>query len=227
MNTMEDKELQELFAAKRTVEANRRRQEMLRQLIEARATEEASPAPRKVRRLWPVWACAAAAAVALLLIMLPALFSQEDAAPLLVAETEVPDVRESVVTGISSPNSKPNLTNQARKARQTDQPSQPFQSPAAQPIAEEEPVIEPVIETPVTKEPIMEKPIKEEPVMEILETVAPTPHVMRRQSTLIACTEGCTVPEGTNEKSSRNVQINLFNNDNYADATIHTFVISK
>ena len=46
---MEDKELQELFAAKRTAEANRRRQEELRRLLEA------SAAP-KTRRLWPVWA---------------------------------------------------------------------------------------------------------------------------------------------------------------------------
>lgn len=61
---MEDKELQELFAAKRTVEANRRRQEELRHLLETSATP-------KSRRLWPVWAGAAAAAILLLLLVTP------------------------------------------------------------------------------------------------------------------------------------------------------------
>lgn len=226
MNTMEDKELQELFAAKRTVEANRRRQEALRQLIETRAAKEVTPAPRKVLRLWPVWACAAAAAIALLLIMLPALFNQEDPEPLLVAETEVPEVAlPQTVPVEEGENDTPCASSYFRIAREsriarTANPSEA--APAAQTVAEDAPIIEPVIETPV-----LEKPIMEEPVMEVLETVAPTPRVMRRQSTLIACTDGCTAPEGTGETSSRNVQINLFNNENYADATIHTFVISK
>lgn len=51
---MEDKELQELFAAKRTSEANRRRQEALRRMMEASTV-------KKSRRLWPVWFGAVAA----------------------------------------------------------------------------------------------------------------------------------------------------------------------
>lgn len=78
---MEDKELHELFAAKRTVEANRRRQEELRHLLETSATP-------KSRRLWPVWAGAAAAVLLLLLITLPVLFRQPETAPLLVAQSE-------------------------------------------------------------------------------------------------------------------------------------------
>ena len=62
---MENKELQELFAAKRTTEANRRRQEELRRKLEASA---APAAPAKSRRLWPVWAGAAAASIALLIV---------------------------------------------------------------------------------------------------------------------------------------------------------------
>ena len=82
---MEDKELQELFAAKRTVEANRRRQEELRRLLEASAAPEATP---KTRRLWPVWLSAAAAVLLLLLLTMPVLFRQPETAPLLVAQSE-------------------------------------------------------------------------------------------------------------------------------------------
>lgn len=86
---MEDKELQELFAAKRTAKANRRRQEELRRLLEASAAPEAT---HKTRRLWPVWASAAAATLLLLLITLPALFRQPEAAPLLMARNETPSL---------------------------------------------------------------------------------------------------------------------------------------
>ncbi len=78
---MENKELQELFAAKRTSEANRRRQEELRQMMDASAA-------KKSRRLWPVWFGAVAAAVLLLLIALPTLFRQSESSPLMVAQVD-------------------------------------------------------------------------------------------------------------------------------------------
>ncbi len=84
---MENKELKALFDAKRTVEANRRRQEELRRMMAA------SAAP-KSRRLWPVWALSAAASIALLLITLPLLFHSETAEPLLVAEAILPQKEE-------------------------------------------------------------------------------------------------------------------------------------
>ncbi len=80
---MEEKELQQMFEAKRTAEANRRRQAELARLIEAQG------AP-KSRRMWPVWAGAAAASVALLLVTLPLLMRSEAAEPVLVAQAEVP-----------------------------------------------------------------------------------------------------------------------------------------
>ena len=92
MSTMENKELKEawsanslseLFDAKRTVEANRRRQEELRRMMAA------SAAP-KSRRLWPVWALSAAACLALILITLPMLFRSESTESVLVAEAKVP-----------------------------------------------------------------------------------------------------------------------------------------
>ena len=82
---MEDKELQELFAAKRTTEANRRRQEELRHRLEATVAPETAP---KTRRLWPVWTSAAAAALLLLLLTMPVLFRQPEEAPLLTAYNE-------------------------------------------------------------------------------------------------------------------------------------------
>lgn len=214
MNNMEDKELQELFDAKRTVEANRRRQTALRQLIEARVSESSTSAPAKVRKLWPMWTGAAAAAVALLLLTLPALFKSEEALPTLVAETEVPEVRVVEETGLSSTTSPSSLTSPARKVREAVPQAQPEEEmlPEATPSLPE-PIIE---ETPATEETVLPT-----------ETVAPSPRVMRRQSTLIACTEGCTTPEGTDESSSRNVQINFFSNDNYADAAIYSIPIKK
>mgnify|MGYP003303266419 CR=1 FL=1 len=80
---MENKELQELFAAKRTTEANRRRQAELRQQLEA-ATAPAAPA--RSRRLWPVWAAGIAASIALVLLTMPGLFRRAGEQPVLVAE---------------------------------------------------------------------------------------------------------------------------------------------
>ena len=83
---MENKELQELFAAKRTTEANRRRQAELRQQLEATA---APTAQGKTRRLWPVWAAGIAASIALVLLTVPGLFHAESEQPsILMAQAE-------------------------------------------------------------------------------------------------------------------------------------------
>lgn len=96
---MENEELQELFAAKRTTEANRRRQEELRQQLEAAA---APAAPAKSRRLWPVWAAGIAASIALVLLTMPSLFRRAGEQPVLVAEAgeaiEIIDTIETIET---------------------------------------------------------------------------------------------------------------------------------
>ena len=93
---MENKELQELFAAKRTTEANRRRQAELRQQLEATA---APTAQGKTRRLWPVWAAGIAASIALVLLTVPGLFHAESEQPMLVAEAgEVIETIETIDT---------------------------------------------------------------------------------------------------------------------------------
>lgn len=107
---MENEELQELFAAKRTTEANRRRQEELRQQLEATA---APAAPAKSRRLWPVWAAGIAASIALVLLTMPSLFRRAGEQPVLVAEAgeaiEIIDTIENIGT-IETINPKPAKT---------------------------------------------------------------------------------------------------------------------
>lgn len=80
---MNNKELEQLFEAKRTVETNRRRQEELAKALKAVA------APRS-RRLWPLWTTSAAAGIALLLMTLPSLFGNHDTETVTVAQTELP-----------------------------------------------------------------------------------------------------------------------------------------
>ena len=199
MNTMDDRELQELFAAKRTIEANRRRQEELRRMIEAQA------AP-KSRSLWPVWAGAAAACIAVLLITLPALFGSESEKPAVVAEAEVPEVVIQHKTTPEAPTS-PSTKQKATKKAETIVTMKKIET-----IEE--------IETMDNTEPIESvEPIHS---IETIQPSAPSPRVMRRTSTLLACTEGCTIPEGTKEKADRNIEFNFFAN-NYTDATIYSF----
>lgn len=110
---MENKELQELFAAKRTTEANRRRQAELRQQLEAAA---APAAPAKSRRLWPVWAAGIAASIALVLLTMPSLFRRAGEQPVLMAEAgeaiEAIDTIEAIETieTIETINPKPAKT---------------------------------------------------------------------------------------------------------------------
>ena len=213
MNNMNDKELQELFAAKRATEANRRRQQELRQLIEKQAMPRA-------RRMWPVWTGAAAAAVALLLLVRPLMHgSTESPVPTQIAKTEVPTPTEEPINTIETID--------------TIGPISPI-SPIS-PIGPISPISPTSPTSPMTPDTTSLPESEEAPIIEELsapaeveqETLVPATRVMRRQSTLLACTEGCKAPEGSYEAKQRNVQVNLFSNDQYADATIHTFVISK
>lgn len=110
---MENKELQELFAAKRTTEANRHRQAELRQQLE---TTAAPTAPARSRRLWPVWAAGIAASIALVLLTMPGLFRRAGEQPVLVAEAgeaiEAIDTIEAIETieTIETINPKPAKT---------------------------------------------------------------------------------------------------------------------
>ena len=166
---MEDKELQELFAAKRTTEANRRRQEELTRMINAKA--------KRTRPLWPAWAGAVAAGIAVLLLTLPALFRTEATAPVQVAQTEVPEV---AILPETTPREVPAPSTRQKAVRKAE---------AVETIEEIE-AIEAIDNT---------EPIESIESTHSIETIQPTepvptaPRVHRRSSTLLACTEGCTI----------------------------------
>lgn len=170
---MENKELQELFAAKRTTEANRRRQAELRQQLEATA---APTAQAKTRRLWPVWAAGIAASIALVLLTVPGLFHAESEQQALVAEAgeaiEAIDTIEAIETieTIETINPKPAKT---------------YHSTAAVLAAAEEEA-RPDLET-ETEEPTI--PTFEAPAIELADNATPeppasnAPRIHRRTST--------------------------------------------
>lgn len=166
---MEDKELQQLFEAKRTVEANRRRQEELARMINAKA--------KRTRPLWPAWAGAVAAGIAVLLLTLPALFRTEATTPVLVAQTEVPEVTilpETTPEEVPAPSTRQKAV---RKAETVE-------------TIEGIEAIEAIDNT---------EPLESIESTHSIETIQPTepvptaPRVHRRSSTLLACTEGCTI----------------------------------
>lgn len=198
---MEDKELQELFAAKRTAEANRRRQEELAAMIAGKA--------KRTRPLWPVWAGAAAASIAILIFALPALFRTESSMPVEIARTETPEIvlPETTTEETTPIYAKPT----AHKAKNTSTISLPQEDVEPQAIEEEQ---QPM--------PTVEQPTQEEET-----PAAPVRRVMRRTSTLIACTEGCPAPVGIKERQSTNIQIDFSAPQEYADATLITIRRNK
>lgn len=213
---MDDKELQELFEAKRTVEANRRRQAELRKRIEelSAATAERTER-RRTMPLWPVWTGAAAAAIALLLVMRP--FTNRPAiggeGPALVAEAVVPEGTAMTETTVTD--------RTVEAIRATEKPIAPKATVETWEMETTEPILP--IDT-VTPAPTVDSTPSVAPT---LEAPAQERRVMRRTSSLIACTQGCTAPDGVSEKEKRNVQINLMPNESYADATIYSFPINK
>ena len=177
---MEDKELQELFAAKRTAEANRRRQEELRRLLEASAAPEAAP---KTRRLWPVWASAAAAAILLLLLTLPVLFRQPEAAPLLMARNETPSPapqEEIIAPKEEKPTEKQGVTKRKAIAKTVTKEAEYY-------AEENTPEPDTVIEPETTVAPIAQPEPIETPIASNDE-----PRIHRRTSSRMVCSN-CSI----------------------------------
>ena len=177
---MEDKELQELFAAKRTTEANRRRQEELRRRLEASAAPEASP---KTRRLWPVWASAAAAAILLLLLTLPVLFRQPEAAPLLMARNETPSPapqEEIIAPKEEKPTEKQGVTKRKAIAKTVTKETEYY-------AEENTPEPDTVIEPETTVAPIAQPEPIETPIASNDE-----PRIHRRTSSNMVCSN-CSI----------------------------------
>ena len=163
---MEDKELQELFAAKRTSEANRRRQAELRRKLEATA------APTKSRRLWPVWAGAAAASIALLIATLPLLITNSQPASIPIAQAEVPT---AVVPAEGDEAPAPEKDKESSRTIKPTKSLAIKAAPANEMVTTaEDPIVQPE-----------EDPIAEAPTIDLAEyaEATPSPRIHRRTST--------------------------------------------
>ena len=181
---MEEKELQQMFEAKRTAEANRRRQAELARLIEAQG------AP-KSRRMWPVWAGAAAASVALLLVTLPLLMRSEATEPVLVAQTEVPAVDEFPSTSDLQP-----PTSDLQPPTSAAPQGEPARMARTQPAAAEAPVVEE--EAPAEAE-VAPAPVETPAEIHVAEpkpAEAPKPRIHRRTSTRMVSVQTARRKEG-------------------------------
>lgn len=203
---MEDKELQELFAAKRTVEANRKRQERLSAMIGAK--------DKHSRPLWPVWAGAVAASVALLVVALPMAKDHGEGNPVQVASIET-----SNVPAQASQNAQDAVKASIPASVAPKKTTSPI--PAPTPIAQED-------ATPQTDERPTE-PMVAEPAVDPKEeeTLAPMPRVMRRTSTMLACTDGCPEPADYKEPTKKHSHIEFFSSQQLAEATAYTITFNK
>ena len=177
---MKDKELQELFAANRTTEANRRRQEELRKLLEAQS------APRS-RRLWPVWTLSAAASIALLVIVLPLLFRNVDETPMLVAhaDTSKVNMEETDRTEKTEPTAT-RETKETKEAKETKMRTESTETAVT--IRRMEVTDIASEEIAMVEEAIVEDEEQEQEVDVATQetTIDNTPHIYRRTSTRLA-----------------------------------------
>lgn len=203
---MEDKELQELFAAKRTAEANRKRQERLTAMIGAK--------DKHSRPLWPVWAGAVAASVALLVVALPMAKDHGEGNPVQVASIETANVPAQAPQNAQDADEASIPASVALKKTTSPIPAPtPIAQEDATPQADERPTEPMVAELAVDP--------KEE------ETIAPMPRVMRRTSTMLACTDGCPEPADYKEPSKKHSHIEFFSSQQLAEATVYIITFNK
>lgn len=215
---MEDKELQELFDAKRTVEANRRRQEQLAALTGANAVS-------KSRRLWPLWVASAAAGIALLLMTIPSLFNRHEPDPIIVAQapdielTKEPenDIAETVTHNYqivqTTPNTLSNPNNQSIQNIQSNQ------SDLITPTS-------PAPDTELSNEPSESV----EPAMNLeqpsVESAPTAPLIHRRSSTRLGSTNNTTIKRHERPELRQILADVLGNDDNNSQVTLKNFDIS-
>ena len=188
---MEEKELQQMFEAKRTAEANRRRQAELARLIEAQG------AP-KSRRMWPVWAGAAAASVALLLVTLPLLMRSEATEPVLVAQAEVPAMDAPPAPSALQPptSALQPPTSDLQPPTSAAPQGEPARMARTQPSAAEAPVVE---EEAPAEEEVAPAPVETPAEIHVAEpkpAEAPKPRIHRRTSTRMVSVQSARRKEG-------------------------------
>ena len=175
---MEKNELQELFTAKRTVEANRRRQEQLTAMIGSH-TPKARPA-------WPIWAASVAAGIAVLLMLTPTIFRHKTTEKQLIAQAQdiLPENIEinkenpnpTRKTSSTSPtiNFSPTRKTSSTSPTRTSSPTSPTKAPSPEPPTS--PAVEKVQRTDTTL------PIQQQP------SPPPQKRVPRRTSTRMVST---------------------------------------
>ena len=212
---MNDKELEQLFEAKRTSEANRRRQEELARMINAKA--------QRTRPLWPAWAGAVAAGIAVLLLTLPALFRTSNDTPMLASNTTFPQSEKPAHT-ISSPKLGEGDRPQGGGGvcQTTNKHTPPTTLRVATPSNLEGEPADAIEEPILIVEPEPMEPEEPEEIINI------APRVHRRNSTLLACTDGCniiTVPEDSQTPSTDLQQLlaETFGSRNNEPLTLKTF----
>ncbi|MBR4773991.1 MAG: hypothetical protein IK010_06120 [Bacteroidales bacterium] len=212
---MNDKELEQLFEAKRTSEANRRRQEELARMINVKA--------QRTRPLWPAWAGAVAAGIAVLLLTLPALFRTSNDTPMLASNTTFPQSEKPAHT-ISTPKLGEGDRPQGGGGvcQTTNKHTPPTTLRVATPSNLEGEPADAIEEPILIVEP---EPMETEEPKEII-NIAPRVH--RRNSTLLACTDGCniiTVPENSQTQSTDLQQLlaEAFGSRNNEPLTLKTF----
>lgn len=209
---MEDKELQELFDAKRTVEANQRRQEQMAAMIGAKA----SP---KSHRLWPLWITSAAAGIALLLITIPSLFSRQETDTMIVAQA--PDIElaeESEIDIAETVTQNHGTVNNTRITPNTPSyqinPIPPSTPDPTVPDTELSDVTPASVESPVH----LEQPSAEP---------APTaPRIHRRSSTRLGSTNNTNTKRQERPELRQILADVLGSSDNDSQTTLKTFDIS-
>lgn len=215
---MEDKELQELFDAKRTVEDNRRRQEQLAALTGAKAVS-------KSHRLWPLWVTSAAAGIALLLMTIPSLFHSKEPDPIIVAQApdiELTEESENDIAETATHNNQivqntPNTT-----SNPNNRSNQNIQSNQSDPI------------TPTTPAPdtdLTDAPSESvEPAMNLeqpsVESAPTAPRIHRRSSTRLGSTNNTTIKRHERPDMRQILANVLGNDDNNSQVTLKNFDIS-
>lgn len=206
---MEDKELKQLIDAKRTTEANRRRQEQLARMIEA----EGAP---KSRRLWPIWAGGIAASIALGVITLPVLMRSEATEPTLIAQTEVPAVEEEdlvIEEPAPAPQPKPGTATRTRRAA------------TAKPIAlkEEAEESEPTAEMLPESTPTVAEETVGAPAAEPIPAAPPKPRIHRRTSIRMVSVQETARKE---RPSARHLLADVFGTEESAPLTLKKIELS-
>ena len=178
---MEKNELQELFTAKRTVEANRRRQEQLTAMIGSH-TPKARPA-------WPIWAASVAAGIAALLMIAPSVFRHKTTEKQLIAQAQ--DILpENIEINKENPNPtrKTSSTSPTINFSPTRKTSSTIPTSPTSPTRDSSPNRDPSPEPPTS--PAVEKVQRTDTTLPIQQQPSPTPQkrVHRRTSTRMVST---------------------------------------